>query len=606
MPLRKVSTCEKTIGMSIKPSLNMARPVYQAGRRIIDACLRSDDSLFTPGRGIWSPAVIGDLYVRFVENPDESSDSFETKFERQLSGAPPETFQLAGEMLFVHFLAAVRGITGETKRQIIKRVLSWSPSPVELPAELLSATEDGIGSPGIAFHTYRPFHLHFLLDFFQSWKRQSDESRQRLLGDPWGFREFVFSLPIRAGQMQREALLHLVHPRSFEPILSQKTKQRIATRFAEQVSNPGENIDKQILEIREKLSRLYGEGFSFYDRQIARQWQTDSSRWSDFVGWGKRFYEWEGFEKGERTYKIEIGGLLKTAMKGLLDGAEGWQDLLGRAFRHRDNNLTSWRMNDRFLTFVSKEPESAADALRALWNHEEELRNRLSTFLSRLPEAVKKGPGSRTKLVSFLLMAVDATQHPICAYTPFAKGIELTGYSPVSKKADDAEIYQHALGFLDEILKQASERGLELRDRLDAQGVLWSVTHYEADWAPVKDWPEEERNAFLRYRGDIEIREEIEQEEPPLTGGVPGSLEELASALFLSEPYLREIDKLLKDKGQLIFYGPPGTGKTYVARELARFYSQGRASAKTIVQFHPSYAYEDFVEGIRPLVADGR
>src|SRR5215212_1262876 len=56
-----------------------------------------------------------------------------------------------------------------------------------------------------------------------------------------------------------------------------------------------------------------------------------------------------------------------------------------------------------------------------------------------------------------------------------------------------------------------------------------------------------------------------------------------------------------RDKRQVIFYGPPGTGKTYIARELARFFARDRGRVE-VVQFHPSYAYEDFVHGFRPTL----
>ncbi|MYD07761.1 MAG: AAA domain-containing protein [Acidimicrobiaceae bacterium] len=62
------------------------------------------------------------------------------------------------------------------------------------------------------------------------------------------------------------------------------------------------------------------------------------------------------------------------------------------------------------------------------------------------------------------------------------------------------------------------------------------------------------------------------------------------------------IDQLQR-KQQLILYGPPGTGKTYLAERLARYLVDGGVSE--LVQFHASYAYEDFVQGIRPQVVEG-
>lgn len=57
---------------------------------------------------------------------------------------------------------------------------------------------------------------------------------------------------------------------------------------------------------------------------------------------------------------------------------------------------------------------------------------------------------------------------------------------------------------------------------------------------------------------------------------------------------------LLKLKKQLILQGVPGTGKTHVARCLARHLTRDRGECVRLVQFHPGYSYEEFVEGIRP------
>ena len=77
------------------------------------------------------------------------------------------------------------------------------------------------------------------------------------------------------------------------------------------------------------------------------------------------------------------------------------------------------------------------------------------------------------------------------------------------------------------------------------------------------------------------------------------------------EKQIRKYKKILdQSKGQIIFYGPPGTGKTYIAKQLANHITKvdlegWKASThRKIVQFHPSYSYEDFVQGIKP-VKDG-
>ena len=64
---------------------------------------------------------------------------------------------------------------------------------------------------------------------------------------------------------------------------------------------------------------------------------------------------------------------------------------------------------------------------------------------------------------------------------------------------------------------------------------------------------------------------------------------------------ISRLEKVLKAKKNLILQGAPGTGKTYIAKKIAKSLigeNYEESNQFKIVQFHPSYTYEDFVRGI--------
>ena len=575
--------------MGAKKTGDGVEKVYAAAKTWVDRALRDDDSLFTPGTAIWTRDGLRELRERFLDRPDMGDGGFYKKLETQLEDSPPKVYQLMGEVLYAHFLIIWKtGMGGAKKRDRINEVLGWSGEHVGIPDHLVAGLTPGIASLG-GGAAFIQSYVGFIIEFADQWKEH--ESRDRLLDDQWAFKDFVTNLTFRSQLLrnqpnspsaQREALLHLVFPDTFEGIVSMGDKERIAgaRAFTNFVAEETTDVDRKLAQIRQGIEGGSGRDCDFYDPDVRVQWDPRLRNWDEYVRRAKEFVASGGMKDEE--YKIDIGRRLSAARSAVLNNDVGWHDSLRRGLTGPSAHPVDWRAADKFNQWCSEHSGDALKALHAIWTPADSpVSERIRTFGTIVPRSAISRPGTLATVASVLLMGFDIEQFPPFRVGVFSEAYGRTGYGQPERGADETALYEHALGFLDQFVHEAEKRGLELPHRLDAQSAVWCIAG-----------------------GDWNIQDD-DGDPPEINGGsqTEPDLEALAGELYLPVEFLQEIETLLDDKKQVIFQGPPGTGKTYVAQALAEHLA-GSKDRVTLVQLHPSYAYEDFVQGYRPTLDD--
>ncbi len=133
--------------------------------------------------------------------------------------------------------------------------------------------------------------------------------------------------------------------------------------------------------------------------------------------------------------------------------------------------------------------------------------------------------------------------------------------------------------------------------------VAWT---HRGEWDIDFNLPFKALTDYTPYRESVNVikacfgtgsldEDDIEITYPPYTP------EDFFDQVYMDQDKYDTIVRVLKNKKNIILQGAPGVGKTYVARRLAYSIMGEKNIERTMfVQFHQSYAYEDFVMGYRP------
>ena len=182
----------------------------------------------------------------------------------------------------------------------------------------------------------------------------------------------------------------------------------------------------------------------------------------------------------DEGFKLVIGKNFAKAREAVLKDANDWIEIVTWAYdMSRARSIVTFKDTHPLRMWMNSEPAEALEAMQALWAEDDTpIPERIRVFNARIPDPPTfpmKGVGTRLRLFSALAMALDPKKYPPYRATLFKAAYERTGYPMPPKGADEAALYEHALEFLDNIVKRAAARGfVRPCNRLEAQSIVWS------------------------------------------------------------------------------------------------------------------------------------
>lgn len=189
------------------------------------------------------------------------------------------------------------------------------------------------------------------------------------------------------------------------------------------------------------------------------------------------------FQAFERDYKIRFAHGLSECQRLLdSDRDRGLQSLID-ALKSPDNNIINWRQNAQLLDWIRESPKRVATVLRNFWWADHGTAGKWEAFCSELSKIGIQQKGAQLTVGSTLLMALSPEDNPPIRTTPIMNAMKRFDWPPLRSIVDVGAKYLAAIQFLDELQRQASLRSINLRDRLDAQSVLWCI--YSEGWGKV-------------------------------------------------------------------------------------------------------------------------
>lgn len=527
-------------------------PPLVAAARWRDRCLRNNGSVFTE-KSLWTSENVGYLVRYYAENLDEGEGDFFGRLKRQLAPAPGSAKQLAAEMFWVMYLILIpSSMQPGTKRRQIRMVWEWSGEPLpRAPDELEEALKEGVLHPGMAYNQLRWLEFLFFVRAMESWKTLAGPERDARIADPWAFAKWLLDLDDSGNRQLRHILCYMLFPGHFEPVATNRQKRQIVKAFRErQGQNPDQvdyadriAVDRELRMVRERHVREGApQGFSFFESQQRSVWEPAPPPNGDesdppVIDDDDNWYK-------ERFGEVRVWALAPGA------GARHWDE-----FQRERIIAIGWDRVGDLKEYPKK--DSIHEKLREAYDATNPLNNSLACY--QFAHEMSPGDHVIAKQGTALLLG---------------RGVVESDY-----EFDDSR----------------SEFKHTRRVRWERVG-RWNIPEQHS--ITMKTLTERTNDKpWLRLALGL-----MEKGGGPGPNGDPAyTAEEALKDLFMDSQQFHEIVDTLARKMNIVLEGPPGVGKTFIAKRLAyRLIGFKVPERVRMIQFHQSYAYEDFIQGFRP------
>lgn len=261
-------------------------------------CLLRAGSLFSD-KNLWTLSNLDELDKAFVQNPLEGNESYLEKLKLQLSDVSPQAARLMAELHWV-LLLFPHNINPSTKRGLIQELWALGNSPLDGAHPMLNdAILAGAAHSGTAYNTHRWRELTFLIHIVAALKKLPRKQCQQKLAEPWTFSEWLASVPREGYRQFRHMMRWLLFPDTFERICTSLDKWAILAHFdgiaLKQLKKmPDVEIDRQMLELRQRLENESGESVDFYDSPWVEQWRPSPGTW--LMAWNPKHWPWKSYQ----------------------------------------------------------------------------------------------------------------------------------------------------------------------------------------------------------------------------------------------------------------------------------------------------------------------